>query len=75
MALWLEPPGNCLHLSTDADVAPRKIDLTEQGSAEDPNLKLPTVKVYNRGSSLVGTVVGADVEKVKSCVTQAKSGG
>jgi hypothetical protein len=30
------------------------------------------VQVYNRGGSLVGTVVGLDVQKVKSYVTQAK---
>src|SRR5215831_1936028 len=57
----------------DADIALRKIDLTESGSQEHYNIdKLPQIKVYNRGGSLVGTVVGADVGKVKSYVAQAK---
>jgi hypothetical protein len=33
------------------------------------------VKVYNPGGGLVGTVTGTDIEKVKSYVAQAKSGG
>jgi thioredoxin 1 len=62
--------------STDTDIALRKIDLTEPGSEERYNInKLPQIKVYNRGGSLVGTVVGADVGKIKSYVAQAKSGG
>ena len=36
---------------------------------------IPHVNVYNRGGRLVGTVVGADVDKVKSYVAQAKTGG
>src|SRR6266550_2921740 len=36
---------------------------------------VPQVNVYNRGGRLVGTVVGADVDKVKSYVAQAKTGG
>ena len=60
--------------ATDADIALRKIDLTDPGSVEDPNIRLPLVKGYNRGGSLVGTVVGLDVDKVKSYFRQAKSG-
>ena len=58
--------------AADADIALRKIDLTEPQESYGID-KLPTVKVYNRGGSLVGTVVGADVDKIKSYVTQAKS--
>ena len=58
--------------AADADIALRKIDLTEPQESYDID-KLPTVKVYNRGGSLVGTVVGADVDQIKSYVAQAKS--
>jgi thioredoxin 1 len=58
--------------AADADIALRKIDLTEPQESYGID-KLPTVKVYNRGGSLVGTVVGADVDKIKSYVAQAKS--
>ena len=62
-------------VATDADVALRKIDVTNPCAAEEHNIEaLPHVKVYNRGGNLVGTVVGLDVEKVKSHVAQAKSG-
>jgi thioredoxin 1 len=57
----------------DGDIALRKIDLTEPQDSYGID-KLPTVKVYNRGGSLVGTVVGADAAKVKSYVAQAKGG-
>jgi thioredoxin len=61
--------------AADADIALRKIDLSEPGSQEPFNIdKLPQVKVYNRSGSLVGTVVGADINEVKSYVAQAKSG-
>jgi len=56
----------------DSDIALRKIDCTE--SPEIPGVdRLPTVKVYSRGGSLVGTVIGADPPKVKSYVAQGKS--
>jgi hypothetical protein len=61
--------------ATDADLALRRVDLTGPGSDEGYNVThLPHVKVYNRGGGLVGSVTGADVDKVKSYVTQAKSG-
>ena len=46
-------------VATDADVALRKIDVTNPCAAEEHNIEaLRHVKVYNRG----GTVVGLDVE-------------
>ena len=66
--------------AADAEIALRKIDLTggsrEEGEAEAVKYNImarPHVKVYNRSGSLVGTVTGTDVEKVKSYVAQAKS--
>ena len=55
--------------ASDADIALRKIDLTNGGSEEYNIMALPVVKVYNRSGSLVGD----DVNEVKSYVTQAKS--
>jgi thioredoxin 1 len=57
--------------ASDADIALRKIDLSD--SAGDYNVThLPHVKVYNPGGGLVGTVTGTDIDKVKSYVAQAK---
>jgi thiol-disulfide isomerase/thioredoxin len=68
--------------ATDAEIALRKIDLTDGGpeggwaeAAKYNITALPHVKVYNRGGGLVGIVTDADVEKVKSYVAQAKTGG
>ena len=59
--------------AADADIALRKIDLSD--SAGDYNVThLPHVKVYNAGGGLVGSVTGTDIDKVKSYVAQAKSG-
>jgi thiol-disulfide isomerase/thioredoxin len=58
--------------TADADIALRKIDLSD--SAGEYNVThLPHVKVYNAGGGLVGSVTGTDIDKVKSCVAQAKS--
>jgi hypothetical protein len=39
-----------------------EIDLTDPSSVEDPNIRFPLVRVYNRGGSLVGSVTGTDVD-------------
>ena len=61
--------------ATDADIAVRKVNFSDSGSEEweQSGVRgLPHVKVYNRGGSLVGTVDGLDIAKVKSYVAQAK---
>jgi thiol-disulfide isomerase/thioredoxin len=78
--------GPCKQLSpsleqmarTDPEIALRKIDIVNWKTAvvKQYNIhSVPQVNVYNRGGRLVGTVVGADVDKVKSYVAQAKTGG
>jgi thiol-disulfide isomerase/thioredoxin len=78
--------GPCKQLSpsleqmarTDPEIALRKIDIVnwKTAVAKQYNIhSVPHVKVYNRGGHLIGTVVGADVDKVKSYVAQAKTGG
>src|SRR5204862_6163396 len=78
--------GPCRQLSpsleqmarTDPEIALRKIDIVNWNTAvvKQYNIhSIPHVNVYNRGGRLVGTVVGADVDKVKSYVAQAKTDG
>ena len=78
--------GPCKQLSpsleqlarTDPEIALRKIDIVDWKTAvvRQYNIhSIPQVNVYSRGGRLVGTVVGADVDKVRSYVAQAKTGG
>jgi thiol-disulfide isomerase/thioredoxin len=63
---------------TDPEIALRKIDIVNWRSAvvQQFNIRsIPHVNIYNRGGSLVGTVNGADIDRIKSYVAQAKTGG
>jgi thioredoxin-like negative regulator of GroEL len=60
----------------DAEIALRKIDIVNWKTAvvQQFNIhSIPQVNVYDRSGRLVGTVLGGDLEKVKSYVAQAKS--
>jgi thiol-disulfide isomerase/thioredoxin len=78
--------GPCRHISpsleqmarTDPEIALRKIDIVnwKTGVVKQYNIRsIPQVNVYNRSGRLVGTVVGADFQKVKRYVAQAKTSG
>jgi len=78
--------GPCRQLSpsleqmarTDPEIVLRKIDIVDWKTAvvRQYNIhSIPQVNVYSRGGRLIGTVVGADVDKVRSYVAQAKTGG
>src|SRR5204863_1123026 len=63
---------------SDPEIALRKVDIVNWNTAVVKQFNIhsiPHVNVYNRGGRLVGTVVGADVDKVKSYIAQAKTGG
>jgi len=63
--------------SSDPQIALRKIDIVNWKTpvAQQFNIhSIPQVNVYDRGGRLVGTVMGADVDKVRSYVAQAKAG-
>ena len=60
----------------DAEIALRKIDILNWKTAvvqEFDIHSIPQVNVYDRSGRLVGTVLGGDLERVKSYVAQAKS--
>jgi thiol-disulfide isomerase/thioredoxin len=78
--------GPCRQLSpsleqmarSDPEIALRKIDIVNWKTpvARQFNVNsIPQVDVYNRSGSLVGTVDGADIDRIKSYVAQAKAGG
>jgi thiol-disulfide isomerase/thioredoxin len=78
--------GPCRQLSpsleqiarSDPEIALRKIHIVNWRTAvvQQFNIhSIPQVDVYNRGGSLVGTVNGADIDKIKSYIAQAKAGG
>jgi hypothetical protein len=57
--------------AADADIALRKIDLSDS-TGDYTATHLPPV--YNAGGRLVGKVTGTHIDKVKSYVAQAKIG-
>jgi thiol-disulfide isomerase/thioredoxin len=60
---------------TDAEIALRKVDIVDWGSAVAKQYNvttLPRVEVYGRKGELVGTVRGANPDQVKQYVAQAK---
>src|SRR6266511_3177566 len=64
--------------SSDPEIALRKIDIVNWKTAvvQQFNIhSIPQVNVYDRSGRLVGTVLGGDLEKVKSYVAQAKASG
>src|SRR5437016_8018717 len=77
--------GPCRQLSpsleqmarSDPEIALRKVDIVNWKTpvARQFNVySIPQVNVYNRAGSLVGTVNGADIDKIRSYVAQAKAG-
>jgi len=78
--------GPCRQLSrnleqmarSDPEIALRKIDIVNWKTpvARQFNVySIPQVNVYNRAGSLVGTISGADIDKIRSYVAQAKAVG
>lgn len=62
---------------SDSEIAVRKIDILNWGSAVATQYHvstLPRVEVYGRKGQLVGTVSGADPDQVRQYVAQAKAG-
>jgi thiol-disulfide isomerase/thioredoxin len=78
--------GPCRELSssleemvrTDPEIALRKIDIVNWKTAVARQFNvysIPQANVYDRAGSLVGTVVGADIDAIKRYVAQAKTSG
>lgn len=60
---------------TDAEIALRKVDIVDWGSAVARQYNvttLPRVEIYGRTGQLIGTVRGADPDQVKKYVALAK---
>ena len=63
---------------TDSEIALRKIDIVNWKTAVARQFNvhsIPQANVYDRAGSLIGTVVGADIDAIKRYVAQAKTGG
>ncbi len=61
---------------SDPEIALRKIDIVDWGSAVAKQYKInviPRVEIYGRKGQLVGTVSGASAEEVRRYVAQAKT--
>lgn len=61
---------------SDPDIALRKIDIVNWRTAVVQQFNvhsIPQVNVYDRSGRLVGTVVGADFEKIRSYIARAKA--
>ena len=78
--------GPCRELSssleemvrTDPEIALRKIDIVNWKTAVARQFNvhsIPQANVFDRAGSLIGTVVGADIDAIKRYVAQAKTGG
>ena len=78
--------GPCRELSssleemvrTDPEIALRKIDIVNWKTAVARQFNvhsIPQANIYDRAGSLIGTVVGADIDAIKRYVAQAKTGG
>jgi thiol-disulfide isomerase/thioredoxin len=78
--------GPCRELSssleemvrTDPEIALRKVDIVNWKTAVARQFNvhsIPQANVYDRAGSLIGTVVGADIDAIKRYVAQAKTGG
>jgi thiol-disulfide isomerase/thioredoxin len=76
--------GPCRQLSpsleqmarSDPEIALRKIDIVNWKTPVVRQFNvysIPQVNVYNRAGTLVGTVNGADIDKIRSYVAQAKA--
>ena len=74
---WLSPHLEQM-VASDPQIALRKIDIVNWKTAVARQFtidSLPQVNIYNRAGQLIGTVSGADLDQIKSYITQAKTHG